>query len=102
MVLCIQCCCGGVNIRDVNRLVFIGDVCMYSDLNALILNRLKCNYCSSCNGRCVKCKGQINTSAALFCGKGSFCSNRLAVNQNCLAGFLIHQSSLDRILFARK
>ena len=49
MILSVSCGCCGMNIRDIDGLVLILDVRMNSDFDSLVLHRLKCDYCSSCD-----------------------------------------------------
>ena len=102
MILSVSCGCCGMNIRDIDGLVLILNVRMNSDFDSLVLHRLKCNYCSSCDCRCVKLEYDINASFCLFSSESSACGDRFTINQNCFAGCLVHQGSAYCVLFARK
>ena len=80
MILCILSYCGGVNLRDVYSLILIVDVCVYGNLDSLILHVLKGNNGLWCKNGSIKGKDDIDTSLRLLSGEGSACSDFLIIN----------------------
>ena len=100
--LCCLINCRCTNLWNINGLIFILDLGMNCDLDSLIGQSFKCNYCSSLDCRCIKCKDYINTSFRLFSRKGRLSGYFLTIYQNRLICCLIHECSCYGILTTRK
>ena len=90
MIFCVLAYCRGVNLRDVNGLILVLNVCMNGYFYALIGQALKGNNGRSGKYGCIKEKDNLNAAFRFFCHKGNLGGNRIAINQDWLAGFLIH------------
>ena len=80
MILCILSYCCGMNLRDINGLVFVVDIFMYGNLDSLVLKILKGYNGLWCKNWSIKGKDYVNTSLFIFSSEGCACSDFLTIN----------------------
>ena len=102
MILGIVSDCGCANLRDVDCLVFILDVGMDCNLDALVGQGFKSNYGSSFQNACVKLEDYFHTALRLLSGKCGRSGDRFAINQDRLSCLLIHQGSGHCVFLTRQ
>ena len=101
MVTCYGIRCGRSDLRIVHGLVFVFDVCMYSNFLAFVLHGLKSYDALACKCGTVKGKGKGHFTVSLcrseLCGSGNF----LAASHVRFTGRLIHELAFYCVGLAR-